>query len=464
MPVSLRRCLPEALLIAVTLFFALRELGTFPAMWEDSGLYTLVARTLAEGGGYSLPILGRLWEYPYFLSVGPTVIVPVAGMIRVFGFSAEIARVVPVLYMLATVLCFHLYVRGIAGRRAALWSTTMLVTLSAFVNNGKPVLGSVPALFFLFLGLLLLRGDRTMRRALLAGVCFGLAMVTKLTFVLLLPALAAAFAFCVIRREHASAVAYAVAGSAALIVFVPWIVVELWHQDGFGVFLEDVFVRAQGSGSVAETIGHKIALLAEFPYAYFAVLLAAALVGLRNGHCRLRPEKRVFLTSLLLLFVLHFALREGWYRHLLPAHVLTIPFAVAGFEYLLGRRLTVAVLSFFILAQAAWQFDHRGSSPSRAAADAAQEIAARYADVPLLIRHPEIVVRLPAGPWQYYPQPGTEELIPARYTTLSPEQECYAVVGKLSAEDLVRLGERVEPFAGKYQYVRPPESCGPAAQ
>src|SRR3989338_510519 len=34
---SVRRFLPEIILCAIALFFTFRELGTFPAAWEDSG-------------------------------------------------------------------------------------------------------------------------------------------------------------------------------------------------------------------------------------------------------------------------------------------------------------------------------------------------------------------------------------------------------------------------------------------
>jgi len=57
----LPRVLPEILLGALFLFFALRELGTFPAAWEDDGLFMTVARNLAEGWGFVLPVLDAAW-------------------------------------------------------------------------------------------------------------------------------------------------------------------------------------------------------------------------------------------------------------------------------------------------------------------------------------------------------------------------------------------------------------------
>src|SRR3989338_7740322 len=128
-------------LIGVALFFFTRELGTFPAAWADDSLFMIVA----------LPILDRPWSSPYILGVGPTLLLPVALAIKLFGFSVAIARLPMLDFLCATAFCMYIFTNHIAGRNAARWTSALLISLSAFVNTGKPVLGEVPVFFFLLL-------------------------------------------------------------------------------------------------------------------------------------------------------------------------------------------------------------------------------------------------------------------------------------------------------------------------
>jgi hypothetical protein len=72
---------PELGIAAIIAFFSIRELGTFPASWADEGLFIIVAKMVATGQGYALPLLDQVWSYPYFLNVGPALIYPSAASI-----------------------------------------------------------------------------------------------------------------------------------------------------------------------------------------------------------------------------------------------------------------------------------------------------------------------------------------------------------------------------------------------
>lgn len=440
----LRRWAPEFGLAALTIFFSFRELATFPAAWEDSGIYTLVARSLAEGYGYTLPILDQRWAYPYFLSVGPTVIGPVALMIYLFGFSLEVARIVPVTYLILTTVVFYLFVRDVAGLWSARWGTALLITLSAYVNSGKPVLGSVPALFFVFLGLLVWNRLRpSWKSAVAVGSCFGLAILTKFTFILILPALGFAAVF-LRNRTYPHWEQKIIKCVVAIAIFAPWILLELNVQPGFDDFLVTIFTRA-GDGGTPAFLLEKLLLFTRFQYLYFLVLLVVGIVGISDRTLlRLREPQRIFLATLLGLFVAYFLSREGWYRHLLPAHVLLLATVPIGFLRFLPKPAVNVILLFFITAQGFWQLDHRGSSRSTAAAEAASIIEERYPDQDLLVQHPEIFVRLPENPhWLYYPLRGTRELLPEAMIELSPEQQCFFRIRKPKEEDVPLLGSDV---------------------
>src|SRR5688572_26574291 len=118
--------LPEISLIVLLGYFALRELGTFPASWEDDGLFMIVARNFAEGRGYMLPMLEHQWFYPYVLGIGPIVIAPSALAIKLLGFSVEAARIPMVLYLALASLGTYLLTQKLAGRTEALLATLLL--------------------------------------------------------------------------------------------------------------------------------------------------------------------------------------------------------------------------------------------------------------------------------------------------------------------------------------------------
>lgn len=454
-----RRWFPECCIVAVALFFALRELGTFPAAWQDSGLYTIVARSFAAGHGYTLPILDERWAYPYFLSVGPTVIVPVGIAIWALGFSLETARMVPVWYLLLATLCFYLFVKRASTTWNARWATALLMTLSAFVNSGKPVLGSVPALFYLLLGMVLWqRMQPTRHRAVLAGVCFGLAALTKITFLLVLPALAVAAVVNMVRR-NAEWRGVMLTATVALAVYLPWIALELHQQTGFGAYLVTIFTRASGPNMHA-FFAERLGLLLRFQYQYFAVIAALGITGYADRSLRLSATQRMFLLTLAALFTLHFLVREGWYRHVLPAHVLLLCFAPLGLRRIVPRQYVHIPLLVFLFAQFVWQLDHKGSPRSTAAAEVAVLLEQQYANADLLIQHTEVFVRLPENPhWLFQPLESTEEDIPPAFTELTPEQRCFATIRKMSQAEAAASPHRARDLPGNYVLLEPPAGC-----
>src|SRR3989344_7633290 len=129
--------LPECIIASAALFFFVRELGTFPAAWNDDSLFMIVAREYALGNGYTLPLLDRPWIYPYILQVVPMLTYPSAFFMKIQGLSIVAARIPMVLYLCGTTIIFYVLTKKIAGRPSACFATALLVSLSAFVNTGK---------------------------------------------------------------------------------------------------------------------------------------------------------------------------------------------------------------------------------------------------------------------------------------------------------------------------------------
>lgn len=446
---------PEILLILITLFFTFRELRTFPSGWADSGLYNMIARSLSNGHGYALPLLKDYWHYPFFVSVGPPVVLPAAFFTHFFG----IARLSSAMYILAMSSVFFLYVKKISGRNDARWATALLVTLSAFINTGKPVLGSVPALFYFFVAVCVLRHWKpSWVTGLVAGGLLGLAILSKLTFVLTIPALLVAM---FVRENAKDALwrpALLIAAQITSTLFLLWLLIEIGHHSGFIPFLAEIFVRSNTGGWSLE-FAQRASLLLRFQYIYFLLIAIFGSTGLWMN-TRITRQEKIFFATIIFLFFVHFLVRENWYRHLILAHVLLLPFVPQGFRAILPRKSVIPLMLFFVVAQFLWQLDHRGSSLSTAAQETAGMIEKQFPERDLLIQHPEVFVRLPENPhWLYYPIPGTIELIPPDLLKLTPEEKCFAVVRKIENGDSEEFAGRMQQLRGGYYLFEPPASC-----
>jgi|GEM_PF-835886 len=459
MNTRLQRWLPEIGLTALALFFALRELGTFPAAWEDDGLFMLTARTLADGGGYAIPILDHLWPYPYALGVGPLVILPSALSMKLLGFSIEAARVPQVFYLLGMIALFYLLAQKLTDTTAARWSTALLITLSAFVNTGKPVLGEVPGLFFLTLGMLCWQRTHSSRAWTIAtGVAFGLAVQTKMTYALLFPALIVCACAALLTRDRRSCISTTHILMIALLVFLPWKLIE-WTQGGdVGGFLHDLIISPEGKAGFY-VLRENRALLLRFPYLYFGLLLVLGSTGIARTK-NLPRHLRIFLISLIALFILYFLNREGWYRHLLPAHVFLLPFVPVGAFLLLPRTIGVPVLLLFAIAQGIWQFSYQGSPRGTEGAEAATYVEQNLATQNIIIQHAEVFVRLPRNiHWRFFPLPEFAASAPKAYASFTTEERCFPILRKLNSVERVAYAERITDVAGRYALLQPAKDC-----
>lgn len=459
---KVRPWLPELLLAAVALFFFYRELGTFPAAWADDSLFMVVAKRLAMGQGYSLPALGQSWDHPFILGVGPTLIWPVALCIKLFGFSVAAARIPMTMYLIAAALLTYAFTHRYVGRREARWSTALLITLSAFVNTGKPVLGEVPGFVFLIAGLLLFeRAAESWKWAATVGLLFGLAVVSKITDGLIFPALGLAWGWAAIRKEWDDVKDITIVGVAAAATFL---VFSPFMGMGPQFFLElRQYGLAGGGTRILDVLQSQPELLTRFPYLFFGTLLALAVVGARSIRYDLSITHRIILWSVIVLDILYFLNERGWYRHLLLAHLLILPFVAAGAFRLLGSRMGRALLLFFILSQSWWQLTYMGSRWIREAELAAAEIEKSHQDTPMVIEHPEVFVRLSGNPrWMFL----SDELKIRDFPVLenipkTQEEHCLPILRKISEEDARQYGSRIQTVYRRYSLLMPEEGCVP---
>ncbi|SRR6266545_2474291 len=205
-------------LIAGAIVLALVNLPYAPRTWFDEGSHLHVPKTLIQHGVYADISSEGYRYYGPTIGVGPTIMLPIALVFKLFGIGLLQGRIVIVAYLLTALAAGYTLARRLHGQLVGLLAVTLLLASRTFgyqgaIEYGRQVLGEIPGVAFLMLGTLAwlaaLRPDerRTTndeRRPasnsgrwsvvggqwsapVLAGLGFGLALVTKNQFVLIVP-------------------------------------------------------------------------------------------------------------------------------------------------------------------------------------------------------------------------------------------------------------------------------------
>lgn len=223
-----RRSIVTVIAVAVVMFLALYNLTDYPVTWFDEGSHLHVPKTLVRFGVYADYSNEGFRYYGPTVGVGPTVMLPIAAVFRLLGIGLLQARLVMVLYLLATVYVFYRLARELGGQRLAWVSTALLLTSRgvSLLEYGRQVLGEVPGLFFMATGLALWFATwerANWRRLGLVGLLLGLATVTKNQYLLVLaPTLGLAWLANLVYYRTAPQRVFIVPGLVAAACFALW--------------------------------------------------------------------------------------------------------------------------------------------------------------------------------------------------------------------------------------------------
>jgi 4-amino-4-deoxy-L-arabinose transferase-like glycosyltransferase len=195
----------------LALALLLINLAYAPAPWFDEGSHLHVPQTLVTHGVYADISSEGFRYFGPTIGVGPTVMLPIAVGFKLFGVSILAGRLVIVAYALLALAVAALLARRLHGLAAAPLTIALLLASRTLhhpglVEYGRQVLGEVPGVAFLLLGCLAwqaaINAQCTMHNAkslalamehfcmlhvaccILSGLCFGLALITKNQFAL----------------------------------------------------------------------------------------------------------------------------------------------------------------------------------------------------------------------------------------------------------------------------------------
>jgi 4-amino-4-deoxy-L-arabinose transferase-like glycosyltransferase len=208
-----------AIVIALLLF---RQWG-YGLEYDESYLLSVV-RNLAEGHGWiddGVTFYGGQRPFEPTISTGPTVLLPAAWVWAATGGSLLALRILMTAYFALLVTALALLFARWGGRWTALASVAAILVVPVVqpdLQNGSlmpgRVVGELPALAFMVLATLL----ASRRRPLLAGLCLGLALTAKMTFILAVGVLGLAWLLLHWRRERTFAIRSTVALAIGAVV------------------------------------------------------------------------------------------------------------------------------------------------------------------------------------------------------------------------------------------------------
>lgn len=181
--------LPISIVIALATLASTLRLPMYPHIEPDETHHLIVARNVAMHGVYGsgMPATG-FRPFDDYDSVGPTVLLPVAGSILCFGNPFHAGRLaMAVFYLTLTIIALIFLAQTVSVNAAVLGAAFMLLAPGS-LYLARTLYGEAPALMYLLAALFVwsraLDSNKPQLLCIIAGVLFGCALVTKYFLVL----------------------------------------------------------------------------------------------------------------------------------------------------------------------------------------------------------------------------------------------------------------------------------------
>jgi len=324
-------------------FFIFHNLTSFPAPWFDEGSHLHVPKTLVNHGVYADISSEGFRYYGPTIGVGPTVMLPVAVMFKIFGVGLLQARIVMALYLLVAIYMFYRLSKELTNQVVALVASALLISSRVvfLLEYGRQLLGEVPGLFFILLGFFLWLKkweDAGRKQLMVVGVLFGLAMITKYQYLLfIMPMLGLSWLLNMFYYKLTSHDHFIVPAVIAGLLFATWQGITVRYL-GPATMLENLeLLRASAEGAAFTIDPSRIAsTLADLKSrsSYLVALFPSLVYGFLISIPRNRESQKW--SSLFILVALNFTwyviASIGWIRYAFLGFVFSSLF-IARFFY-----------------------------------------------------------------------------------------------------------------------------------
>ena len=317
----------------------------------DDSTNAIVAKNLAFGGGYSNSIqfdgVPGLRLFDPKITTGPTLNLPAALLIRVFGNAPWVPGFVTATSSLTLILMMFVVLLKRLERSAAAAYIVLLILLLYSLTAGLhfeqwySLIGEIPAALLCMVGAAILAVDPDKRSAiLLSSTLYGLAVTTKLLALLGFVPILAWLLWRVATAEDRAQQRATDAGLAAVAFLAPSAAFEIWKLFVLGIHLYIVNTRdfikffaagADTSGSYSSSgflrralqvySENAVTMQQHFGHSPITLLVIAALVGwLIYNYSRQRAIRLLFtwlMAAALMQLLWWLFLSNGWPRYAL---------------------------------------------------------------------------------------------------------------------------------------------------
>ncbi len=183
-------------LVGLLSFLVLYNQPIYPFVWFDEGMVMQGAMNLLNHGQYAMNSVEgfRVLDQP-LIANGPGVVLPIYLVYSIWGIGFLQARLVIAVYFLFSILLFLAITGRLYGKTAAWISIFLLLALpeEGFIFYGRQILGNMPAFAYFLAGCLFflqLVDKSKIKYAFLTGLLWGIAIITKGQYMILLPVFA----------------------------------------------------------------------------------------------------------------------------------------------------------------------------------------------------------------------------------------------------------------------------------
>ncbi len=270
----------------------------------------------------------RVLDQP-LIANGPGIVLPMSLVFSIVGVGLLQARVLMALYFVTAAILFFVLAHRLYGRLPAILSVLALLSipLEGFIIYGRQALGNVPAFAYFLIGclyLLELVDRKATRHAVISGLFFGLALITKGQYLLLLPTLGLLVVADWWYYQHLGLKNTLALLGVVLVSYSIWQVAQLFIVGAENYQNHLNAIRSSSEISVAAfelvRLPHSVWYLVRSGFLLFtapALLLVALNSHRRDG----RSVLQFFLVSLVVVWVTWYAVASvGWNRYVFEAY------------------------------------------------------------------------------------------------------------------------------------------------
>ncbi len=179
-------------LVAFLLFIQIYHTLHYP-IWFDDAFFSIVAKSLVNGEGYSAVFFDQSFPFHFGISSGPFVIMPAALLMFFFGNKYWVPNVANILLIWSLLTTIFILSNDFIGKEKK-WpfsflalSLLLVFSTNSYGNSNTDrlvlwhlLMGEIPAAFCLVIAVFLLFSPKfSLKKSLVGGVFLGLAVMSK---------------------------------------------------------------------------------------------------------------------------------------------------------------------------------------------------------------------------------------------------------------------------------------------